>query len=301
MKKAFVTFLALLSCVIIIDNTVYANCNLTTEQFSWNNSYNDMIKEINRHYSFFNIKDKMTKEKLIQSDYAIMYILNDDTSLADYKCGNMLEFVKSNSESSFENFYYSQNGYTDYFVRYSNGESNLQNRTKANENKNCISLSNVSNKLNKYSDISGEVVFVRFTPLFLAIVSQDGTPKYVVVLDDGLYYKMNTSEDEGDGSRAIKEAFTKLYDGGNGQYVFDFSFFQDLAKARKNELPKDYIYTPKGLQAEKHNKVYKIDGRAYYFDKNGICTGLYTGYAQKGKKRVYYQNGVAVKTSRKYF
>lgn len=129
--------------------------------------------------------------------------------------------------------------------------------------------------------------------MYIAIVSQNGIPKYVIILTDGFYYPSDVSEDDTSGSAAIQNAFARLYNHGNGQYVFDFSFFKNYVKACNDELPDYFKYTPYGLQSEKHNKVLKIGGKAYYFDKDGICKGLYTGYAKKSDgTRVYYQNGV---------
>ena len=38
-----------------------------------------------------------------------------------------------------------------------------------------------------------------------------------------------------------------------------------------------------------------IDGKLYKFDKNGVCKGLYTGFANTKKGKVYYSKGVLVK------
>lgn len=277
--------------------SVYAECNLETDRLSWNASYNNMISDVNDDYQTFGIDYKMTKDKVLKSEYAVMYILNDNISLADYTHGNIIDFIKSNSNNSIENFYYSTDTFTDYYVRYSNGVSNLQNRS-VNKDTDTISLANTINILNKYDNLTGEVTFIRYTPFYLAIISQKGIPKYVIVLDN-IYYNDNILDSDPINAKEIRTAFSKLYNSGNGQHVYDFDFFQALIMAKENKLTEDFIYEPKGLQAEKNNKVFKINGLAYYFDKNGICKGLYTGYAQKSGKRILYQNGIAVEMNKK--
>ena len=42
------------------------------------------------------------------------------------------------------------------------------------------------------------------------------------------------------------------------------------------------------------NKIKIIDGRAYCFSKNGVCTGLYTGWSDTGNGRRFFRRGELV-------
>ncbi|MGN0696152.1 MAG: hypothetical protein ACI4J5_05220 [Oscillospiraceae bacterium] len=295
MKKSIALLLTLVLSAVMLGCPVYADCSLAYEGFIWNDSYDELTEEVNEYYRTNNIGDEMTKEKLSECEYGKLYILSEETSLADYTDGDINEFIKAHSESYFENFYFSENGHTDYFVRSSDGTVCFQNRTETDDSRPTVSLSNAVDILGRYDSLEAEVIFVRYVPLYVAIVSQNGVPKYAVVLTDGIYYPSEASADDTSGSAEIQNAFARLYDHGNGQHVFDFSFFRDYVKACNDELPDDLTYEPYGLQSEKHDKVSKIDGKAYYFDKDGICRGLYTGYAKRADgTRVYYKKGIAL-------
>lgn len=237
MKKAF--FITLLSVMAAVCCSIraYAECDLKTDEFRWNDSYNEMISEVNDCYITMGINEKLEKKKVIDNEYAVMYILNDNISLADYSQGNIVDFIKENSARRIEHFYYLTDKYTDYYTRISDGISVLENRM-ANKSENTydtVSLTNAADKISRYADITGEVAFVRYAPLYLAIVSQNGIPEYVVVLDN-VYYSNEMPYNSNENAKAIIGTFSRLYSRENGQNVFDFDFFHNLIKAKENKL-----------------------------------------------------------------
>ena len=135
----------------------------------------------------------------------------------------------------------------------------------------------------------------------IAVVSDNNdNPKYAVFYAGGYYpYDADTAGFADAAKRNgasceyknAAECFDWLYNDGNGQRVFDFSFIQEVFRAADGANDSDYIFKPTELESSCKSKVKTINNSAYYFEEDGRCTGLYNGWAKSKKSRRYYRDG----------
>lgn len=269
---------------------VSAECSLKQEEFEWDDKYYELIKKANYSNEFKDYNMHLTKSRLISSDYIKIYAMDGDIRLNEYKQGDIKDFIKSNSEDSWEEFHYTENGYT-AFLDYRNDGPNLNNCQPSYEYA-IISIKAIENQADNYCS-NGDVTVVRTgtTLNFWAIISNNGVPQYVVILDSFSHDPIYCYDDDSANDRIVKNIYSDLYK--KGQRVFDFDFMQDFITACRDTLPDNTVYTPKGLQTGLKNSVLKINESYFYFNKDGICTGKYTGYARKkNSSTVYCKDGI---------
>ena len=157
----------------------------------------------------------------------------------------------------------------------------------------------------KYTD-GGKVYICEFDWIFIGVVcDENDIPRYVVCNDSHVNFDKRSEQTETD-NKEIKELLDtfdrlynsydwKVYDDNEHQYVFDFDFFVDVDKAIHGTLPDDYVFEPHGLESMAKNTIKTIDGRAYRFSKNGVCTGLYTGWSNTKNGKRFFRRGELVK------
>ena len=163
---------------------------------------------------------------------------------------------------------------------------------------------NIERTASKYTD-GGKVYICQYDWIYIGIVcDKNDIPKYVICHDSHYNFGKKSEEVTTD-NKEIKELLDtfdtlynsydwKVYDDNEHQYVFDFDFFVDVDKAIHGTLPDDYVFEPHGLESMAKNTIKTIDGRAYRFSKNGVCTGLYTGWSNTKNGKRFFRRGELV-------
>ena len=135
---------------------------------------------------------------------------------------------------------------------------------------------------------------------FAVVSDSNDQPEYAVFYANGYYpYYPDYSgfgspaKENGASNEYVKaaELWDRLYNEGNGQRVFDFAFIQEVFSAADGANESDYRFEQFGLESSYKNKLKMINKTAYYFDKDGRCTGLYNGWSKSKKGRRYYRDG----------
>lgn len=297
MKLLSKTFMLTLGCTLflILSLPLSINAeeidNFRFEDVNWNDCYDNIKNEY----------DIMSQECHASAiSYEILKspecscIVHNCSDISNYNGGKFCDFLKAHDDDvliEVESYTEKHIGRVEY--SYKNRKAVLQNiYTKTNDSiishKRCFLYS-----ASKYFD-SGKVYFVRNDiPYVCAIVcNENDIPQYVVYIDD---FTGITSTDKTGEYKKVIDHFCNLL--GNTtiksekQYVFDFDYYLDVVKAFEDKLPIDYKHFPYGFESAYINRLTKIDGKTYYFDKNGRCKGKYTGWAKSSKGNRYYNNG----------
>ena len=258
-----------------------------------------ILDELDKNSECRELSLTFTVEDISQCSY---YIFTKGT-LSDYHGEKFNDFVHKNQRAV--RIQISKNGYTvtggsalESFTPFdvdSFSGFNIQNVFNTEPNYNSV-YDNVGKTFFQYGE-SGNVYImsIEFGYIVSVITDENDFPQYVVFSEKNYNHKGSLSyySNEYNNSEFTKvtEEFDRLYMQGKGQFVFDFDFIKDALSAAAGKLPDDYVYIPHDLESECKNMLKSINGVGFYFDKQGICRGRYTGWVKSSKGKRYFRKG----------
>ncbi len=331
MKKCIVSFISAILAALIINltNTVYAadkdvaSIAFESEQISY--SADEIADGMNKILATWNTDGdasaKRTDDEFAQRQKYIKFTAENvsrgcvvtthrNVDITKYRSGKFSDFLADYAKES--RLYIDVDNYS--FCAVLDNEGNISDKTdetfingsKANGYSRQFTpeyqMETIKTLAVRYG-LNGNVYICNDKYGFgsIAVVSDNNDdPKYAVFYAGGYYpYDADTAGFADAAKRNgasceyknAAECFDYLYDDGKGQRVFDFSFIQEVFRAADGANGSDYIFKPTELESSCKSKVKTINNSAYYFEKDGRCTGLYNGWAKSKKGRRYYRNG----------
>ena len=312
MKNKFIAFFLLLLIIPFFSvQTKAEDYNGFDFERLDNSVTQQVIKTVNSSKTVQNHKLQYTESDI---ENAVQYKEYYSPDLYKYSEGSFREFLENNSQTYYyrfeifspeypdascfacvekedKKFRISYDGYSETYWAHDYEKNYVRN--------------NIQRTAAKYTD-GGKAYICAFDFLRIGVIcDENDIPKYVVCRDSEPMFSERINKTETD-NEEIKKLLTsfdtlynsydwKVYDDNEHQYVFDFDFFVDVDKAIHGTLPDDYVFEPHGLESMAKNTIKTIDGRAYRFSKNGVCTGLYTGWSNTKNGKRFFRRGELVK------
>lgn len=291
--------IAVISSVLIGNYAVYASEDTFSfhRDVDWNVCIDSIKNELNtapentkrsgRTFTYYD------EDEIKNSDYNIYYGI-EISEFAKYSGGNFEDFIEKNCNRKWIKAQVYSDEYMaafDYSFEY--GRTIVQRMGKLS---NPLPVKNkIAERLGRYCD-GGKIYYVDVDiPFIIAVLcDENDEPKYIAYVEDFTGFECNNEN-----SAEVKRFAKMLGEGIDSKYkqfVFDFDYYLNITRA-VSDMEAEFDYDKKNcFESGFKNKVASIDGKAYYFDKNGRCKGRCNGWvdvrtSDGSIKKRYYQNG----------